>query len=278
MARVILFGGGDGGGLIIGPNGVRPIPPFDPGVRKQLQAVASLTQALTGGAVGNRRELSALTTKLANHAIGDVEAVVGALDKEGSLVYQDDGGGFTCGSTGKPPIPFPWPPREFPGIDDLVLGGVLESELIGLLSHTKLDIKALLADPKGASEKAGVKLSVRSLEQLSRISPAQVDKIPDAEGREIACYFHKVVEDGRFLESWSARPYEVASTLGVKLSDGALDRIVAGGGAVLRPGGGGETANAAIGVAVAVGVVIMLVTRDPERVVDISDHSGVQKF
>ena len=30
--RVILFGGGDGGGLIIGPHGVRPIPPFDPGL------------------------------------------------------------------------------------------------------------------------------------------------------------------------------------------------------------------------------------------------------
>lgn len=278
MARVILFGGGDAGGLIIGPNGVRPIPPFDPGIRKQLKAVASLTQALAGGGVRERRELSALTTKLANHVVGDVEAVIGTLDRDASLVYQDDGGGFTCGSTGKPPIPFPWPPRDFPGIDDLVLGGVLESELVGLLRHPKLDIKTLLADPRAAAERAGVKLSARSLEQLSRISPSEIDKIPDAEGREVAQYFHKVVEDGRFLESWSLRPHEVATSLGVKLSDGAVDRIIAGGNAVLRPGGGGENANAAIGIAVMVGVVIMLVTRDPEKVIDIRDRSGLQKF
>jgi hypothetical protein len=28
-ARVVLFGGGEGGGLIFGLHGVRPIPPFD---------------------------------------------------------------------------------------------------------------------------------------------------------------------------------------------------------------------------------------------------------
>jgi hypothetical protein len=64
----------------------------------------------------------------------------------------------------------------------------------------------------------------------------------------------------------------------VTLSDGALDRIVAGGSTVFRPGGGGaEVANAAIGVAVAVGVVIMLVTKDPFQI-PIRDLSGIRKF
>jgi hypothetical protein len=275
MARVILFGGGDGGGLIFGPNGVRPIPPFDPGLLKQIKAVAYLTQALQIGRTSTGRELGALTTKLANTVIGELEGVVGPLDKEGALVFQDEDGGFTCGSTGKPPIPFPWPPSRHFGVDDLLSGGIIERELFDVLSQGKVDVKALLADPQGAATKAGVKLSSRSIEQLSQLSPAQTAKIQDADAREVAGFFHKVVEDGRFLDTWALRPHEVSSSLGVKLTDGAIDRIVAGS-AAFRPSGGGEAMNP-VALAVAVGIVIMLVTRDANAI-PISDRSGLQKF
>lgn len=203
--------------------------------------------------------------------------MVGALDREASVIYQDEHGGFSCGSTGKAPIPFPWPARALPGIDDLISGGILERELVDLLSKGQVDIKTLLADPKAAAEKAGVKLSARSLDQLSQITPSQIKKIPDGEGREIAQFFHKVIDDGRFLETWSVRPHEVADNLGVKLSDRALDRIIAGSNSVIRPGGGGQPASIAVGVGVGVAVVIMLVTKDPFQI-PIRDFSGLQKF
>lgn len=63
MARVILFGGGDGGGLIIGPNGVRPIPPFDPVLLKQIKAISQLTQAIQLADGTASRELASLTRR-----------------------------------------------------------------------------------------------------------------------------------------------------------------------------------------------------------------------
>ena len=46
MTKVILFGGGDAGGLIIGSNGVRPIPPFDPSIRLQLRGLSALKNGI----------------------------------------------------------------------------------------------------------------------------------------------------------------------------------------------------------------------------------------
>ena len=42
MAQLILFGGGDGGGLLIGSHGVRPVPPFNSDIRLQLHGVSAL--------------------------------------------------------------------------------------------------------------------------------------------------------------------------------------------------------------------------------------------
>ncbi len=273
-ARVILFGGGDGGGIIIGPHGVRRIPPFDPAILRQLRAVNQLCHALELRGRHAPAELASLTNRIANVAIGEVEAVVGPLDARTGLTYQDDDGGFSCGSTGRPPIPLPWPVLQGPAFDDLVSTGLLERELVEALRGGKLDVKSLLADPRAATSTAGVTLSAHALDQLEVL--AKVDKLTDPVAREVATFFHTVASDGRFLETWSVRPHEVASTLGVTLSDHALDRIIAGGSTVFSPhGGGGETAN--IGVAVAVGIVIMLVTKDPFRI-PIRDNSGLRKF
>src|SRR5689334_10423925 len=134
-----------------------------------------------------RGSCKALNTKLANLVVTQVEGVVGPLEREGSLAYQDDGGGFVCGTTGKPPIKLKVP-RPIPDLDDLIADGFLESELVSFISSGNVDAKSLLADPAKAATKAGVKLSERSLAQLSAISPAQVEKIADPEAREIAQY------------------------------------------------------------------------------------------
>jgi len=45
---LILFGGGDGGGIWIGPDGVHPIDPFGPAVVAALQAAAAVTSPRLG--------------------------------------------------------------------------------------------------------------------------------------------------------------------------------------------------------------------------------------
>jgi hypothetical protein len=109
VAHVILFGGGDGGGIIIGPEGIKPIPPWTPRLQRQLRAVSALAQVAkdkTAGVVVSR-ELAPLLTKLTADAMKQVAAIAGK--GEHSVVYvDDDGGGFTCGTPPtKPPIPFP---------------------------------------------------------------------------------------------------------------------------------------------------------------------------
>jgi len=53
MAKVILFGGGDGGGIIIGPEGIKPIPPWNPDMAHGLRAIASLTQMSRRSGIGS---------------------------------------------------------------------------------------------------------------------------------------------------------------------------------------------------------------------------------
>ena len=262
-ARVILFGGGDGGGLIFGLHGVRPIPPFDPALRKQLQAVNLLTHALQLRGRHAPTDLSSLTRELTNVVVGELEAVVGPLAERGGLTYQAVDGGFTLGTRGEPPIPFPWPPATGPSIEELAATGMLERELAAVLRSGKVGIRDLLDNPDRSTKLAGAELSEHTRAQLRALAPSQIIKLPDPVGREIAWFFHRVLADGRWLEVWSIRPHEVAAALGTTLSDAALDRIVAGGSTAVRPSGGSdEIANAAISMAVAVGVAILLVTKD----------------
>lgn len=106
MAKLILFGGGDAGGIMITQNGIKPIPPFDPLLRLRLRGLSLLLH----GSVGNT-QIEALTTKAAHILVNDLQDVagVGSLEGENSVVYWDVDDGFTCGSTGKP---FPIPPRK----------------------------------------------------------------------------------------------------------------------------------------------------------------------
>lgn len=118
MAKVILFGGGDGGGLIIGPNGIKPIPPWEPFVLAQIKAINRLSNAPVKGVDKVvRAELGELAGRLASFVVKQVEPrIEGGLDREGGLIFLDAEDGFWCGN-GKPPVPIPWPPRRRPGVE-----------------------------------------------------------------------------------------------------------------------------------------------------------------
>jgi hypothetical protein len=279
MAQVILFGGGDAGGLIIGPNGVRPIPPFDPSIRLQLRGLSAMLAGITRIPEKPQREMGKLVNRVSNLVIEQVEAVVGRLEGDNSLIYQDDDGGFTCGSTGKPPIPIPWPPLQSPSLSDLIATGALEHELVDFVKEAgdkKISITDVLEKPAEVAGRLGRQLSERTIKDLQQLAPSRLSQISDPTEREVVQFFHKVAGDGRFLSTWATRPNEAATALKVQLSDKAFERIVAGGSSTIFDPG---VAMNPIAVAVVVGVVIMLVTRDAEIVqIPVKDRSGIAKF
>lgn len=279
MAQVILFGGGDGGGLIITASGVRPIPPFDPALRLQLRSVSALLRAERLIPPDEaRRQIGSLVNKLTNLAVGQVEGVIGELDAQFGIVYQDDDGGFTCGSTGKPPIPFPWPPAPLPGVDDLVRRGVLAEEVLEfarLAANAGADLSNLFRDPAAEASRLGIELPERAERQLKELSIADPEKLEDPVDREIVEFFHKAVKDGRHLDAWATRPFDVARALDVELSSAAAERIVGASGIRF----GGRDPNVALSpVAVAIVVVIVIVVWNRERRVPVIDESGIEKF
>ncbi len=106
MRVVILFGGGDAGGLIIGPNGVKPIPPFDPRVRVKLRATLALLQAseqLADDELGS--VLAEHAESLARRTVPEVEKDVGEVGPEGGVAFIDMDAILWCGNE---------PPRIIP--------------------------------------------------------------------------------------------------------------------------------------------------------------------
>ncbi len=99
MRIVILFGGGDAGGLIIGPNGVEPIPPFDPRVRVQLGATAALLKAaeqLADDELGS--VLAEHAESLAKRTVRDVERDIAEIGPEGGIAFIDIDAVLWCGN------------------------------------------------------------------------------------------------------------------------------------------------------------------------------------
>jgi hypothetical protein len=118
---LILFGGGDGGGIYIDANGkIHRIPPWDPHVMNELKATNAVLRAAAGlsdkGMVGQLSEFGErLTTATIPELLKSPEVVksVGQRGVEvGPVAFLDAEDGFVCGSTGKGPghIPIPHGP------------------------------------------------------------------------------------------------------------------------------------------------------------------------
>jgi hypothetical protein len=286
MKSVILFGGGDGGGLIITENGVRPIPPFDPGILLNIKAAASMVNAVTRTRDEKAsRKLSKLAASVCNLAVEQVEDVVGPLTGDAALVYQDDDGGFSCGSTGKPPIFVPWPPRTMPSVSDLIAAGVVETDLVDFIRLARGSAIAFVdiyQDPAAVAKKLGTPLSEKSVQDLKALGG--VDKIKDPVDREIIGFFHKVAQDGQYLETWFSRPYEVSKALNSEISEAAAARLLSSGAAAVFGGRGGDVADSEIAAGIAWGIVCIVIgivlgatnNRSIEKIV--RDRSIGEKF
>jgi hypothetical protein len=292
MKIVILFGGGESGGLIVTEHGVRPIPPFEPAIRKSLKSAAAMVNAVGEAAQeATRQKMAKMATSLCNLAVEQVEEVVGPLDAERSLVFQDDDGGFTCGSNGKPPIPLPWPPGAMPSLPDLIAAGVIETDLLQLVKSAhegKVPLKNVFENPAQVAKDLGVTVSEKTLKDLQVLAPSRLADLTDESDREIFQFFHKVVEDGRYLQTFFLRPYEVARTLKVKLSETALERLIMRGAPSslinqLRPNMGNFIDSFIVCIVAAesiVGVAIAIAAASPTATIDdyIKDRSGKLKI
>jgi len=278
MTKVILFGGGDAGGIIISDTGVRPIPPFDPAILLQLRGIGAIMQSLERIPSENMmRKVGPYVHQLSNLAIEQVEQIVGPLQGEHSLIYQDENGGFSCGATGKPPVAFGWPPSSMPQMQDLIANGVVDFNLIEFFraaENNGIDILEAFENSEMVSQKLGITLSKQTHQDLKFLAPSQVNNIKDPVDQEIIQYLHKVLRDGRFLQTWATQPFEVSKQLGIKLSDLARDRLIAGGKspAFLRSGRP-ET----MFVPIAIAIIIILAPSDAELKA-VRDRSNLRKF
>ena len=112
---LILFGGGDGGGIYVDGNGkIHRIAPWSLDTMRQLKAVSALVGVATANDAGLTKEAGALAERLSTKVIPQLAKTTGATQLgENSIAFVDDDGGFVCGSTGKRPIPIP--PRAIGG-------------------------------------------------------------------------------------------------------------------------------------------------------------------
>lgn len=283
VKTLILFKGGSDGGLIITDTGVRSVPPFDHKLRLMLQSAANMVKAVAVARdQSEAKKLTKVATSLCNLAVEQLEEVVGPLDPNQALIFQDQDGGFTCGSTGKPPIPLDWPPRSFPSKSDLISSGLVDPDLLDIIQRARNENVVLLdlfEKPREIAKRLGIKLSQKSAKDLMVLAPSKLDQIQDKTDREVVGFFHKVVNDGRYLHVWHERPYEVSQVLKSSLSEESLARILSGGAATALLSRRGEPTPQVIAiVAVGIFVVIVAVIVSQNRIEDVVvDRSGIEK-
>ena len=276
MAKLILFGGGDGGGFIIGPNGVKPIPPFDPALMLQFRSISMLLRAERQLANADiQPQLASAINTVTNLLVSQVEDTVGDIDEEAGIVFQDADGGFTCGSTGKPPIPFPWPPRNVPSMEKLLSDHLILDETVAFLeaaSEKKADLMSLFENPRQEAERLGINISPQAVSQLKALNLGNAERIADPVDREVISFFHATVKDGRYLKEWAKDPARVAKKIGVSISQKAADRI-----ATVSQLVSGTHGEASI-IWIVVGIVVIVAVVATEGEAEIIDLSGVAKF
>src|SRR5690349_11385938 len=139
MKKLIIMGqAAQAGAMIMTSTGVRPIPLFAANIMSTLESCAAMMKAITETTDQRVRSKMARTTiTLSNLAVSQLEQVVGPLDADNSVIYLSDDGGFSCGSSGKPPIQIVWPPKPLPSVPDLIASGAIESDLVDLIHKVR---------------------------------------------------------------------------------------------------------------------------------------------
>lgn len=92
---------GNGMGIVISAEGITIIPPCDPQVLAAMRAITDVQRVRSALPVAVQAEAGTFMGRLASFVFEAVDkAVGGGLDAASGVVFQDEGEGFTCGSTG----------------------------------------------------------------------------------------------------------------------------------------------------------------------------------
>jgi hypothetical protein len=277
MAKIVLFDDGDAGGLLIEEKEVRPLAVFDAGVRARIKAVSQLMVAYPdkAGMAVDRGELATLVSRLANLVVQQVEALAGSLDAEASLVVMSrDGCGFTCGTTGKPPVVLPAAPTEPPVLTRLASEGGIDRSLVTFVRaaiEAGRSVSEIFERPAEVAREMGVALSDSGAHDLAMLAPSRIGELADPVSREVVSFFQQVLVDGEHVDSWAIQPAVVARTLGIELSEQAAARIVAIGTAF-------EDGEQPSIIWIVVGIVVVVAVVVTKMDAGIVDHSGRAKF
>jgi hypothetical protein len=118
---MILFGGGDGGGIWVDGEGhVHHIPPWSPDALRQLKAAVAVLSA--ADRLDDKKlaaELRGIGERLTTAAIPQVARAASQAGTEiGAVAFLDGDDGFVCGSTGKRPGHFPIPHGPGPAVHE----------------------------------------------------------------------------------------------------------------------------------------------------------------
>lgn len=224
-----LFIYGDRGAVLITSAGSRRLPPFSISIQKQLKSLNELVHA-AHYEIGNKKQnIQQQVNRLSNQVVGALEDIVGPLDPEAGVVYDDVDGGFTCGSTGKPPIPIPPEPQPYAGVGELLERGVVDSDMLEFL--TKVNAKSVnqleaFENPSKVAEDLGIKISLRTEHDLNALASSKLNDIDHEEIKELIEFLHSVIKDGRYVDEWMARPAHVADELGLELGPKTLEEIM----------------------------------------------------
>jgi hypothetical protein len=277
MAKIILFGGSDGGGIVIGPNGVTPIPPFDPAMLLQFESVSRLLRAERQlGNADTRGQLAVAINSVTNLLVSQVEDTIGEVDEDSGIVFLGEDGGFTCGSSGRPPIPLPWPPRDVPSMEEIISRRVIRDDTVAFLEAAaayNADFEALFDNPKREAERLGLDLPSEVASQVRALNLNNADRITDPVDREVVSFFQATVKDGQYLAEWASEPARVAELVGFPISQAAVERIGTVSQLVAREQYG---ENRIIWIVVGIVVIVAVVATEGEA--EIADLSGIEKF
>lgn len=224
-----LFIYGERGAVLITEAGSRRLPPFGVSIQKQLKSLNELVHAAHYEIGSEKQNIQQQVNRLSNLVVGALEDIVGPLDPEAGVVYDDVEGGFTCGSTGKPPIPLPPEPLPYAGVGELLERGVVDTDMVEFLSKVQakgIDQLEAFENPSKVAEELGVKISLRTEHDLNALASSKINEIDHEEIKELLEFLHHVIKDGRFIDDWMARPAHVADELGFALGARTLEEIM----------------------------------------------------
>jgi hypothetical protein len=280
MVAIIIFYSDDRGPLMILPDRVRRLPNFPKSISQQLKSIYELLHSSIGSAGASYTSITQIQQRLSNEVIGIIEDLIGPLDKAGGLIYEGDEYGFVCGADGRPAELLVNSEKVNPNTLFKEIEDYDHSifELIRNIPAEKGELVKLFDNPKSVAEKLNITLTDEAEKKLLSLGSKQLGAISEPRKRKFLQYYHSVIKDGKYLDTWLSKPVEVANALNIELDDDLHDDII-------RTNDNIFNDAAAINPITIVGVAILGVitatvalSADVTKIPDIRDFSGLEKL